>query len=413
MYDSLQDQILSLIEEGRTDLDSQLQYWHLERKLQAILYYAKKNGYRHLGLQQVPAAIASEVKGKNAIAMTLLLESLAKTQFANETWTLGDTGAELVLATEPKQAFKKQGYEVTVYFDNDRNNSYPYTNWEAIYIQQDGDIWIKARGLVDYNGLYYEEPDQTKAYFTLFADNAQRFGQTGKWTVQYKNKTIYPPVTSSRPTGGSTEEGLSASGPEYTAGPSTTSVRQTASVSPQQSSFQAAGATTPTGKEEARVGSRRRQGEQKPESSVKRARADSSVSRQRSSPHTRGGRRRGGRDGGQSPVPASEVGRHRQTVARGGLSRLERLQEEARDPPIILVTGHPNTLKCWRNRLPRISDLYTNASTVFRWVVHNNTADQQGRVLVAFASTAQRSKFLCNVTIPRTCTYTYGSISDL
>lgn len=409
MFDSLQDQILNLIEEGRTDLQSQLQYWRLERKLQAVLYYAKKKGYRHLGLQQVPATIASEYKGKQAIALTLLLESLERTQFANENWTLGDTGAELVLATEPKQAFKKQPYEVTVYFDNDRNNSYPYTNWDAIYLQREGDYWIKARGLVDYNGLYYEEPDLTKAYFTLFADNASRFGQTGKWTVQYKNKTIYPP-TSARPPGGSDEEDP---GPEA-AGTSSAFVRQRAGVSTEQPTFQAAGHTSPASEEEARVESRLREGEPGPEPPVKRAKADSTGARRRTSPHRGGGgRRRGGGSGRQSPVSASEVGRNRETVARGGLSRLERLQAEARDPPIIIVQGHPNALKCWRNRLPRVSGLYTNVTTVFRWVLNNNSADQQGRVLVSFKSSTQRNKFLCNVTIPKSCTFSFGSFAEL
>lgn len=420
MYDSLQEQILTLIEENRTDLNSQLQYWNLERKVQAVLYYAKREGHRHLGLQQVPAAIASEYKGKQAIALTLLLKSLAKSPFASETWTLGDTGAELVLATEPKNTFKKQGYEVTVFFDNDRNNSYPYTNWDRIYYQDERNNWIVTPGLVDYNGMFYVEADGTQAYFILFADNANRFGNTGQWTVQYKNKTIYPPVTSSRHSGGTAEEAIvidsGSDRSESPAGRPESPVRER-SIPTSKSTQQAAGASPSEREKEARVGRGLGQGEQRSEPPVKKARADSSQTgrSRRPSPRRRGRRGRGGGGGrgGGSPVSPEEVGENHQTVATRGLDRLERLQAEARDPPIISVQGHPNTLKCWRNRLPKVKEYYTNATTVFRWVLHNRSADQQGRVLISFANATQRHRFLCNVKIPKNCTYTFGSLNEL
>lgn len=417
LYDSLQDRILTLIEEGRTDLKSQLEYWHLERKAQAVLYQARKDGYRNLGLQPVPAAIASEVKGKQAITMTLLLESLAQSPYANEQWTLGDTGVELVLATEPKNSFKKEGYEVLVLYDHDRNNSYPYTNWDYIYFQDNTEQWIKTRGHVDYNGLYLLEPDGSKAYYTLFGENAERYGRTGEWTVQYRNNTIYPPVTSSRAPGGAEEEVfvISDSGSEGSdLGPATSPRRETALPSP-STAFQTSGSPSTSGEEAVRVGRRLRQGESGPEPPVKRAKADSTrgraTRRRPYSPRRGRGRHRGGSP--ESPVPAEEVGRRHRTVVERGLSRLGRLQEEARDPFIIALQGHPNALKCWRNRLPRISHLYTNVTTVFKWVFDTATANTQSRILVAFKNAWQRQQFLTTVTIPRHCTYVYGSLDAL
>lgn len=420
LYDSLQERILTLIEEGRTDLESQIEYWKLERKTQAVLYQAKKDGHRNLGLQPVPAAVASEVKGKQAITMTMLLESLAQSPYANEQWTLGDTGVELVLATEPKYAFKKQGYEVLVLYDHNVDQSYPYTNWDAIYFQDANEQWIKRPGHVDYNGLYLLEPDGSKAYYTLFAENAQRYGTTGEWTVQYRNKTIYPPVTSSRPSGGTEEEVfvISDTGSEGSdLGPAISPRRETPISG--SSPFETQGAPPTPGAEAARVGRRPRQGEPGPQPAVKRAKADSTggrrTRRRPSSPRRRGGGGgRGGRGGeDECPVPAEEVGTRHRGVTERNLSRLERLQEEARDPPIIAVQGHPNTLKCWRNRLHRLSSLYLNVTTVFKWVLESAAVNPQSRVLVAFKSIRQRQQFLSAVTIPRHCTYVYGSLDAL
>lgn len=414
LYDALQERILTLIEEGHTDLQSQIEYWRLERKAQVVLFYAKKEGIRHLGLQPVPAAIASEVKGKQAIAMNLLLRSLARSPYADEQWTLGDTGVELVLATEPKNAFKKHGYEVLVMYDHSMNNSYPYTNWDSIYYQDENEDWIKVPGQVDYNGMYYEEADGTKAYFTLFADNAHRYGQTGEWTVQYKNKTIYPP--SSRTSGGPSEEVLviSDSGSDASEpGPVISPGRE--STDPySESAYPQAGPSTSNGQAAVGAGRRLGQGEQGPEPPVKRAKADSTGGRRpRRRGHSPRRRGRGGGGGGdQSPVPAEEVGRRHRTVTERGLTRLGRLQAEARDPPIISVQGCANSLKCWRNRLPKLQHLYTNATTVFHWVLPLNT-ECQGRVLIAFADTTQRTKFLAAVTIPRNCTYALGTLNAL
>lgn len=355
--------------------------------------------------------------------MNILLDSLALSPYANEQWTLGDTGVELVLATEPKNAFKKRGYEVLVLYDHKPESSYPYTNWDNIYYQDLNDMWIKTPGLVDYNGLYYEEPDGTKAYFTLFADNAHRYGHTGEWTVQYRNKTIYPPVTSSRPSGGPSEEVLviSDSGSEGSDGASVTSPRRETTVTFAQPSDQTPGPSTSISEAAPRARRRLGQGESGAEPPVKKAKADSTGGRRAGgggpSPRRRGGgggggERRGDR-GEQSPVPAEEVGRRHRSVTERGLTRLGRLQEEARDPPVIIVQGCPNSLKCWRNRLPKRKGLYENVTTVFHWVMDTYTADRNGRVLVAFSSTQQRQQFISAVTIPRHCSFTLGSLNEL
>lgn len=386
---------MSIIEEAPDDLQSQINYWESVRKSSAITYHARSEGYSRLGLHPLPTRAASEYNGRQAILMLRLLKSLQKSEYARERWTLRDCSAEVVLNTEPKRHFKKRGRDVEVWFDDNRYNALPYTLWEQIYYEDDNRHWYKVQGHADYDGLFYKNHLGEKVYYTVYAPDAEKYGATGTWTVHYDNQSIYPPVTSTRrpPPDESGGDSPDDSTPAE-AGPSGFFGGRQAPEAPLR-------------RVETPAGVRRRQRESRSQSRsprTKRQRPDSTTG-------GRGGGRRGGSPGESAPT-AGEVGQRHQSVDGKNLTRLQRLQQEARDPPLILVQGGANSLKCWRNRFTRKHrDLFIAASSVFKWLTIGG--QQSSRILVAFRDASQRQLFLKIITIPRHCTYTFGSLDSL
>lgn len=384
-------------------------------------YYARKYNITRLGLQPTPPLAISEANGKEAIQMTMLIESLLQSPFANESWTLQDTSKELVLHTAPKGTFKKLPYPVEVWFDNEASNAFEYINYHVIYVTDENDLWYKAEGKTDYNGLYYIDYNGDKAYFKLFSDEASLYGQTGTWTVRFNNKILSPPAFSSRPPAGSSNGSViiinsDDEGPGTPEGADAPTLQEARYTETFQSSEEAEGPRGPAARGEA---SPRVQGERRPRQQgepgsppVKRAKADSTGG-ERGRRGARGGGT-GGTGGGTggSPPTAAEVGERHQSVARRGLSKLARLQEEARDPAIIIVQGPANSLKCWRNRLYKQGGLFENITTAFKWVSQSSIS-ANSRILISFKSEKQRTQFITFVNIPKHCTYSYGSLNAL
>ena len=349
-----------------------------------------------MGLQPLPALQVSEYKAKQAIEMGLLLTSLSKSQYASELWGLTDTSAELLL-TPPRNTFKKKGYTVNVWFDNNENNTFPYTNWEYIYYQDDIEQWHRTRGEVDYNGLYFTENNGNRAYFLLFDSDAQTYSQTGTWTVHYKNQIISAPVTSSSKQSSDDYTTKAGQQPHFFASsssPTTTDGGQTSQE----------GVSSSTTSPSAVRLRRRRSNEQQRELSsresprTKRRRVPDEVDRQSAV--------------GSAPT-AEEVGSRHRSLPRSGLSRLTRLQAEARDPPILLIKGLANPLKCWRYRLKKYTRYFKCMSTVFRWVDTDEPESSRSKLLVVFNDTTQRDVFMKLVALPRGCTYTFGALNSL
>lgn len=355
------------------------------------MYYGRQEGYKSFGLQQLPTLQVSEYNAKIAISIGLLLKSLAKSPYAHEKWSLSDTSAEVIL-TPPKNCFKKGGFTVEVQYDNDPQNISVHTNWNHIYYQDLEERWHKVPGDVDHNGLFYKDHLGEIVYFHLFSPDADLYSKTGQWIVKFKNTTISSIVTSSSK---QSTSGYSArhsavssrcSSPEE--GPSTrrpkTSSQESSGCSPSSSS----------------VGSGRRRKQREPES-------------QRDS----GGNSRKRRRSISLGVAAEEVGQRHRSVPREGLSRLERLTEEARDPPLILLKGSANNLKCWRFRCNnRYGHLFSKISSVFRWIDDYNNNDENylaSRLLIAFTDTLQRQRFLSTVTFPRGTSYALGNCDSL
>lgn len=353
------------------------------------MYYGRKEGYKNFGLQQLPSPQVSEYNAKLAISMQILLKSLATSQYKSEPWSLTDTSSEVVL-TPPKNCFKKLGYQVKVIFDDDPENYMFYTNWEAIYYQDLQDVWHKVPGGVDHNGLYFDDVTGERNYFLLFQPEAERYGKSGIWTVQYKNTTISSVVTSSSKY---SSAGYSA---EYTAeSGGYSSPEEGTSRRPQEDRPRSSGQPSSTSE----VGRRRRkQGESGAERSA------GGVPRKRQRPTS-------------APTP-EEVGQRHQSVPRTGLSRLGRLKAEARDPPLLLVKGPANTLKCWRFRCNnKCGHLFLSISTVFKWTSDDycskSALQANGRMLISFKDQQQRHKFIAHVTFPRYTSYAFGSVDSL
>ena len=385
-FNAVQETLLNLIEQGAEDLDSQITYWNTVRKENVYMYYAKKENLTHLGLQPLPVTAVSEYKAKQAIHIVLLLESLKKSPYANEAWTLQNTSAEL-LNTLPKDCFKKDPYTVHVWFDDDRNNSFPYVNWDAIYYQDAQGKWHKVPGLVDYNGLYYNEVGGDRVYFALFDADAQNYGHTGMWSVHFKHETLSP-ISSSK-------QSTSYSG-KTSSVPTATKVPVSTSESPRRLQKPEVGSST--GEKTAIRRRRRQQRESTPE-------GEPTTSSKR--------RRRGGGGADRLGVSPEAVGSRHRSVTASHLSRLELLKEEARDPPIIIITGPANTLKCWRYRKRNSNaSWFLEISTIFTWV-GGRSSDDQARMLVAFKNNQQREQFVKYVQLPKQATFAYGQLDRL
>ena len=377
-FAALQEMLMTLYETDPADLQSQIRHWDLVKKEYEYLYYARKEGLGSLGLYPAPALQVSETKAKQAIKMGLLLKSLATSQYASESWRLRDTSVELVLQTEPKHCFKKGPFEVEVWFDNDPQKALPYSNWEWIYYQDQSDEWHKVKGKVDYNGLYFEEHNGDRTYFTIFDSDAAKYGQSGQWTVRYKNEIISASVTSS------SRVSYDSFGTRPSTSKSTShsqSGRQNQSESPRK----------PVSSTSDIPRRRRGEGEHSPRQS-KRRRTDS---------------------GGGAPSP-EEVGRSHRSVEGRHLGRLGLLQAEARDPPLVLVKGHANNLKCWRRRVSlKYRDLYWESSTIWNWVGDDSAKANKSRMLYVFSSIEQRDLFVKTVHVPKGSAIAFGNLDSI
>ncbi|AVX45445.1 E2 protein [Bos taurus papillomavirus 24] len=371
-------------------------YWGLIRKENALLYHARKQGNTRLGIYPVPPASVSEQKAKDAIRMTLFLESLAKSDFANLKWSLMETSHENFMAP-PENTFKKRGAHVTVVYDENAMNSMVYTLWKEVFYVDEVDHWHKATSDVDYYGIYYTTHEGTRVYYVQFEDDAARYSNSGRWAVHFETKVLSPPVTSSLSAGsngGHAQTGDNAES-RYTRSPTKSSRNsrsgsRTRSVSRSRSRSPAKGSHPRGGETElqtsGRPPGRRRRGTPEP---------------QRYS-------------GGPSPPAPGEVGTRSRTPPRKTASRLAHLIESAYDPPVLLLQGAANTLKCFRRRVTHAHPhKFLCMSTSWTWVSKTSPLKSGNRMLIAFTNSDQRSCFLTSVRLPKGVRAVNGSLDGL
>ena len=402
-FDVLQDKLIDIYEAGSTNLDDQIEHWNVVRQESVLMNFARRQGLNRLGMQQLPALAVSETNAKNAIMMTLYLKSLKESPYAQESWGLSDTSLELFLAA-PIHTFKKQGFSVDVLFDRDEDNLYTYTAWKYIYYQDDDGEWHKVESGIDYDGIYYEAVDGHNEYYVKFEDDAPRFGKTGQWTVKYKSRTISASVTStsrsvlSSPS--SSQEFGQQSSDTVGPAPQPKRFRVSGPIEPERISTRSFSSTVSKTTEKESPKTRYRRGGRKGESATTRSTRTTS----------RGARRRVEHD---YPTPG-EVGSIHRSVERSHLTRLGQLQREAWDPPLALLRGPANTLKCFRFRcFKKHRGLFSTISTTFSWVGDGAQRLGNARILIAFESTTQRARFLEIAVLPKGTQVVFGSLDGL
>ncbi|CCJ27718.1 E2 protein [Human papillomavirus 159] len=451
-FNALQETLMELYEAGREDLQSQITHWQTLRQEQVLLYFARKHGVMRLGYQPVPPLATSESKAKDAIGMVLMLQSLQKSPFGQEPWTLVQTSLETV-RSPPANCFKKGPQNIEVLLDGDPENIMSYTVWKFIYYQTVTDTWEKVEGHVDYFGAYHFE-GTVKTYYINFETDAARYSKTGKWEVHVNKDIVFAPVTSSSPPSG---DGGEASINTVSGSRSPTRTRPTSPLPSDQRPLTTAPrrytrkASSPTSTRKKRQRERERE-----KASTRRSR---STSRGRTQTKRGGRRRRGrsfssdsisstdgrrGRGGGGGPttrsqsrsqsrsrsrsrshsqsrgatstggVSPSEVGTGVRSVGRGHHGRLERLLAEAKDPPVMLLRGDANVLKCYRYRArKKHRGLVKYYSTTWSWV-GEDSCDRVGRarMLLAFSTSKHRQQFINTMKLPPNVDWSLGSLDD-
>ena len=443
-FNALQETLMDLYESGREDLQSQIDHWQALRQEQILLHYARKHGVMRLGYQPVPPLATSEQKAKDAIGMVLLLQSLQRSAYGQESWTLAQTSLEAV-RSPPAYAFKKGPQNIEVVYDGDPENVMSYTVWSFIYYQTVNDTWEKVQGHVDYFGAYYFE-GTVKTYYINFEKDAARYGRTGVWEVHVNKDIVFAPVTSSSPPtgdGGETSRHtLSRSGSPTTSRLLATTV-PTGGSRTSSRRYQRK-ASSPTARQRQRQGEetnhRRQRSRSKGRTETERGGERRRRGRSSSADSTTSTDRRRGRGGGRGPTTRSQsrsrsrsrsqsregsatrlgvspddVGTGVRSVGPGHHGRLARLLDEAKDPPLILLRGNANVLKCYRFReRKKHRGLVKYYSTTWSWV-GEDSCDRVGRarMLLAFDTYEQREQFIKTMKLPPTVDWSLGNFDDL
>ncbi|AUT11892.1 E2 [Leptonychotes weddellii papillomavirus 2] len=381
---SLQETLSELYEKDSTELQDQITFWDLTRQENLLMHYGKKRGLHSIGLQTLPASQVSEINTKHAIMMKLVLTSLSKSPYAKDPWTMRESSYELYMA-DPSYTLKKKPVSVEVFFDNDPENYYPYTLWQEVYYEDEDNQWYKGRGGSDDTGLFYVDHRGRKVYYVKFEEDAARYGTTGQWEV--RNKQTVSALSSKPPWGD-----ISSSSPEHGESPglgdASTSETPRKRQRERQVRFGGDSAANNRGK-------RRRQGERSPQTRSQRTNGDIA-------------------SGGPAFISPDEVGSRDRTVGRGLQTRLSRLQEEALDPPVILLKGCARNLKSFRNRHRDVAlKFHAQTSSVFKWLGDTSGKRNQSRMLLAFDNEENRTKYVMSVSFPKGTRFAYGNLNSL
>nr|ALJ32801.1 early protein E2 [Human papillomavirus type 61] len=369
--DACQEKLLDLYEKDSNKLEDQILHWHYVRLENAMLFKARQAGLTHVGHQMVPTLSVTKGKAHKAIEVHLSLQGLQTSAYAHEPWTLQTTSLEM-WNTQPQRCWKKKGRRLTVKFDGEDHKAVEYVSWGFIYVQStETDLWHKVPGKVSYKGLYYEMEGQ-EHYYVTFAQEAQKYGETGKWEVHMGNTVIYEPCASVS----STQDAVREVSTAETAGHLRDNTTQTTTtptyVGPTQTSTPV---QTPPHKRQ-RLN---RDREQQPDTTQKDnyKRLDSTD---------------------------QWINGHRNSTETGDIC-------DSYSSPVIHLKGDPNKLKCFRYRLQHsVPELFDKASSTWHWAGGQSTT-KAAFVTLWYVNVEQRKQFLNRVTIPKGIQATAGYMS--
>ncbi|QYI89619.1 E2 early protein [Bos taurus papillomavirus 4] len=401
-FDAVQDQLLQVYENDSNTLELCLQYWSLIRRENALYYYARQQGKTRLGLYTVPPTRVSEQKAKDAIKMYLFLESLQKSEFANQRWSLVDTSIETFKAP-PENTLKKRGQHVTVIYDQNAMNSMVYTLWNEVYYVDETETWHKTSSDLDYDGIFYIDNQGNKIYYVNFQDDAALYSNSGQWEVHFESKVLSPSVTSSLRVGSTGGQHGTQTG-DHARGRSRPSPRSSRDARGRQQRAQSSSRS--------RSRSRSRSPTKGPHSGGRETRLPSPG-------RPPGGRRRGTPErerypGTPTPPTPDQVGGRSTTPKRQASSRLAQLIDAAYDPPVLLLQGAANTLKCFRRRATQAHPhKFLCMSTSWTWVSKTSPLKSGHRMLIAFSNSEQRNCFLASVRLPKGVSAVKGALDGL
>ena len=477
-FNALQDHLMNIYEAAKNTLEAQIDHWQLLRREAVLLFVARQKGVLRLGYQPVPPQAVSETKAKDAIMMVLQLQSLQHSKFKDEPWTLVDTSLE-TYRNQPENTFKKGPVSVEVMYDNDPANTNVYTMWKYVYYMDADEQWQKTESGVNHTGIYYLQGTFKHYYTLFaddaprFSSTGHWEVMINKETVFAPVTSSTPPDSPGRQISGQSSRAAATNTEtdHATTTETTTTEKQqrrpryrrkdsspTTTTATEERSRKAQQRRRPrsrsVGSQERRTRSRSRSAssrgvhKRKRSRSTHRGRGRRSRSRSRSTSKGRClRRRRRGRSSSSSSISTScsasssvssssqrrkrgrgesrssayrgispgDVGKSVQSVSGRHKGRLGRLLEEAYDPPVILLKGAANTLKCFRNRTKhKYKDLFKCITTTFSWVA-NEGCERLGRhrMLIGFTSVEQRNKFDNTVKYPKTVEKTYGSLDSL
>lgn len=374
--DVCQERLLDLIEKNSAKLCDQIEYWKCTKREQLLLFAARKVGCSRLGYEPVPSTKVSEHKAKEAIKMQLLLESLLTSQYGHEQWTLPQTSLELLNAP-PMNCFKKNGEQLEVQFEGNPDKAVTYVRWDCIYSQDENSHWHKTQGFVNYDGLWYNDGVLGVTCYVSFAEEAEKYGNLSPWVVYTNCGPLLSPNSTSfnsdppeRP--GTQLTQLGTSPPSEHRGP--TPGRH---ISPRGQPCYSK-SRTPPGCSRPSSGT----------SSALRGRGD----RQRPGPRPFGGR---------SEEAAGKAQRRSGPFDRKAERRSGQNTCTSSQNPVIIYSGPPNKLKCWRSRCWKgYRDYFCDFSSGFTWLA-TGTRGKDACVLISFRDSMQMKAFRTSVPRPK------------
>lgn len=392
--DSIQESILTLYEKDSKQLSAHIELWGLLRRESAIWHILRREGYSTVAGRVVPSLQSSESSAKLAIEIQLLLESLLRSPYGKEHWSLQDVSKERYLS-EPPRIFKKGGHPVTLEFDDDPENLTEVVLWDHLYIPGENDAWFKTSGQVDEEGLFYHDAAGNKVYYVSFETEAQNFSETGivRYRLGSALATIEPVDI--------TDSSQRIRDPIHRNPRQSKTTRRAPKSSSSSSGIPSQrGRNSETG--EALTPRRQRRKllrRSSPPPPAKRQSPQKQQSPQQASPQTPAvrGRRRGRGSPGETPRATPE----------GHRRRSQALQKEAAAPQrgyyLVGAKGPVNSLRCLRYRWRRKYDKYFQfLSTSYNWTRPQGTERcGASRFMLAFETESRREQFLKIVQVPR------------
>nr|ALJ32668.1 early protein E2 [human papillomavirus 30]ALJ32675.1 early protein E2 [human papillomavirus 30] len=368
--DACQEKILDCFENDSKKIEDHIVYWKAVRHENVVLYKARQNNITKLRHQVVPCLQVCKAKACVAIEIQMALESLYKTEYKVEEWTLKDV-CENMWHTAPKQCFKKSGKRIEVWFDGKKDNRTEYVVWQWVYYCGDNG-WTKVPSVVDYKGIYYVH-DGNKVYYTDFNDEAVKYGYKGTWEVHMGNESIYCPdsVSSTLRSNVSPVETVF----EY----NTYNTYQTPTTS------------TPVGANEAASSAR-------PGKRPRTTEPDSTDTTRQSA----------ARESHANRVNTNNTN-NRQCLGGATCYNTE-VDGGYKTTPVVHLKGEPNRLKCLRYRCQKHKHLFVNISSTYHWT---NTHTEYSYITVVYKDETQRANFLNVVKIPPSIQIVMGHMTGV